>query len=65
MSLPSQVRISELAERAFDRTAGAPLVSGNAVRVLLDASENYPAWLEAIRSAQRSVFLENYIIEED
>jgi cardiolipin synthase len=56
---------SDLAEHAFDRASGAPLVQGNAVRVLLDAEENYPAWLEAIRSAQRSVFFENYIIAED
>lgn len=56
---------SELAQRAFERTSGAPLVPGNAVRVLLDAEENYPAWLEAIRSAERSIFFENYIIEED
>jgi cardiolipin synthase len=56
---------SELAQRAFDRAAGAPLVAGNAVRVLLDAAENYPAWLEAIRSARRSVLFENYIVEED
>lgn len=56
---------SDLAQRAFDRTSGAPLVEGNAVRVLLDGRENYPAWLEAIRSAKRSIFFENYIIEED
>ncbi|XXF76989.1 phospholipase D-like domain-containing protein [Myxococcaceae bacterium GXIMD 01537] len=56
---------SELAERAFDRTSGAPLIPGNAVRVLLDAQENYPAWLEALRSARHSIFFENYIIEED
>lgn len=57
--------MSDLAQRAFDRTSGAPLVSGNALRVLLDAAENYPAWLEAIASAQRSILFENYIIEED
>ncbi|MFP2927040.1 phospholipase D-like domain-containing protein [Pyxidicoccus sp. 3LG] len=57
--------ISELVERAFDRISGAPLVSGNSVRVLLDAEENYPAWLDAIRSAERSILFENYIIEED
>jgi cardiolipin synthase len=56
---------SDLAQRAFDRVSGAPLVRGNAVRVLLDARENYPAWLEAIRSAQHTVFFENYILAED
>lgn len=55
----------DLAQRAFDRTSGAPLIAGNAVRVLLDAAENYPAWLEAIRGARRSILFENYIVEED
>lgn len=56
---------SDLAQRVFDRTSGALLVEGNAVRVLLDAAENYPAWLDAIRSAERTIFFENYIIEQD
>jgi cardiolipin synthase len=62
---PAPSPTSDLVERAFTRTSGALLIPGNAVRVLLDAAENYPAWLEAIRSAQRSIFFENYIIEED
>ena len=41
-----------LAEQAFSRAAGVPLVSGNAVRLLRDAGENYPAWLEAIAQAK-------------
>jgi cardiolipin synthase A/B len=32
---------------------------------LRDAQQNYPAWLEAIRSAQRHVHFESYIIHED
>src|SRR5688572_21704131 len=56
---------SELAQRAFDRASGAPLIDGNAVRILLDGHENYAAWLAAIRTAERAVFFENYIIEED
>jgi cardiolipin synthase A/B len=54
-----------LAEQAFSRTAGAPLISGNSVRILHDATENYPAWLEAIRSAERWVHFESYIIAND
>jgi cardiolipin synthase A/B len=54
-----------LAEQALSRTAGAPLVPGNQVRLLKDARENYPAWLAAIASAQRTLFFENYIIEND
>ncbi len=55
----------ELLEQAFTRAAGAPLVEGNAVRVLKDAAENYPAWLEAIRGAEHTVLLENYLFMED
>jgi cardiolipin synthase len=32
----------------FSRASGAPLREGNRVRLLKDAAENYPAWLDAI-----------------
>lgn len=35
------------------------------MRLLRDATENYPAWLEAIARAERFVLLENYIIRDD
>ena len=54
-----------LADQAFSRAAGAPLVSGNSVRLLIDAKENYPAWLDAIAGAQRYIHFESYIIHED
>jgi cardiolipin synthase len=54
-----------LASQAFSRAAGAPLVPGNSIRLLKDAAENYPAWLDAIGSAQHTVHFENYIIRDD
>src|SRR5687768_10322981 len=54
-----------LAEQAFSRTGGAPLVPGNAVRLLRDAAENYPTWLEAISAATQTIHFESYIIHED
>lgn len=54
-----------LAEQAFSRAAGAPLVEGNAVRLLRDARENYPAWLEAISKARKWIHFESYIVHED
>jgi cardiolipin synthase len=33
--------------------------------LLKDAGENYPAWLQAIASARRTIFFENYIIAND
>ena len=55
----------ELADQAFSRAAGAALVTGNSIRVLRDARENYPAWLDAIARASRSIHFESYIIHDD
>jgi cardiolipin synthase len=54
-----------LAEQALSRTAGAPLLNGNAVELLIDAAAHYDAWLAAIRGARQRVLLENYIIRDD
>ena len=54
-----------LSDQVFSRTAGAHLVRGNAVSILRDASENYPAWIEAIQQARRFVHFENYILHDD
>jgi cardiolipin synthase len=54
-----------IAERAFSRAAGAPLVPGNAVELLLNAEKNYDAWEDAIRAAEHSIYFENYIIRAD
>jgi cardiolipin synthase len=57
--------LRSIADRAFSRTAGAPLIGGNCVRLLKDARENYPAWLEAIGAARQHIHFESYIIHED
>jgi cardiolipin synthase len=54
-----------LTDQAFSRAAGALLIPGNTIRLLKDASENYPAWLEAIGRAEKSIHFESYIIHED
>ena len=41
-----------LIDRALLRATGAPRSDGNAVRLLRDACENYPAWLAAIEGAR-------------
>lgn len=40
-------------------------MGGNAIRLLRDAAQNYPAWLDAIDSARGSVLFENYIVHDD
>ncbi|MBB6243181.1 phospholipase D-like domain-containing protein [Rhodanobacter sp. MP1X3] len=54
-----------LAQQALSRAAGAPLITGNAVELLIDAPVHYAVWLKAIRGAQHRVLLENYIIRDD
>ncbi|MBL0164859.1 MAG: cardiolipin synthase B [Xanthomonadales bacterium] len=54
-----------LAEQAFSRAAGAPLITGNRVDLLIDGQANFDAWLEAIRSARSSILFENYIFRND
>jgi cardiolipin synthase len=54
-----------LATQALSRAAGAPLLSGHAIELLIDAAVHYERWLAAIRGATRRVLLENYIIRDD
>jgi len=49
----------------FERVTNATLLGGNDVRLLIDATENYPAWLSAIRSAKKHIYFESYIIHDD
>ena len=57
--------VREWANQVFSRASGAPLREGNQITLLKDASENYPAWLNAIRDARRTIDFEMYIIHED
>lgn len=52
--------------RVLDRiTPDHPLLAGNAIELLLDGTETYPAMLEAIRAAKHHVHLMAYIISPD
>jgi cardiolipin synthase len=52
-------------DQAISRAAGTQRIEGNRVRLLRDATENYPAWLEAIASARDHVYFEAYILRDD
>jgi cardiolipin synthase len=54
-----------LAEQALSRVAGAPLIGGNSLELLIDAEAHFEAWLKAIRGAQQRVLMENYIFCDD
>ena len=48
-----------------DRVSRFPLVRGNAIRPLAGGDEAYPAMLEAIQGARRSIALQSYIFDSD
>lgn len=63
--LPGSIEHGNIPEESFSRIADAQLVRGNAVRLLKNAAENYPAWLDAINRAEKYIHFESYIIHED
>jgi cardiolipin synthase len=58
---PQLRALSHLGDRLTERS----VVGGNAVRMLRDGDESYPAMLEAIHGAQRSIALSTYIFASD
>lgn len=58
-------RFQRIAEQAFSRAAGAPLVAGNAVELLTDTRATFDAWLAALRAGRRAILFENYIFRND
>ena len=57
--------VVELAGLAMTRAAGAPAIEGNAVKLLRDADENFPAWKAALTAARRTILFECYIFAND
>jgi cardiolipin synthase len=51
--------------RLVGEVSGRPLLPGNAVDPLVNGAEAYPAMLEAIEGAQRSIMLASYIFDGD
>lgn len=54
-----------LAGQALSRTAGAPLVAGNRVELLIDGAAHFDAWARLIEGARHYVLLENYLVADD
>jgi cardiolipin synthase len=61
---PSEA-LAQVGDRALERASGAPASEGNVVELLLDAQQNFPAWLAAIRAAERQILFEMYIFAPD
>jgi len=62
---PTTAPYRRFAEQALSRAAGAPLLGGNSVKLLIDGAAHFDAWLKSIRGARRRVLLENYIVRDD
>lgn len=54
-----------LAEQIVSRASGSEAVADNRIDILLDSTENFPAWLSAIAAAQHSIDIEMYIFAYD
>jgi cardiolipin synthase A/B len=52
-------------DRALLRVGGSPLRRGHRLTLLRDGEQTYDEWLDAIRTAERWVHLENYIFLDD
>jgi cardiolipin synthase len=64
-AVPALLGLRQVADQIFSRASGARLREGNRVRLLKDATDNYPRWLDAIAAARRTIHFEMYIIHED
>jgi cardiolipin synthase len=57
--------LEALAGSGFVRLADARQSDGNRIELLRDGPQTFPRWLDAIDQAERTVHLENYILQED
>ncbi len=64
MSAVHAARRAEI-DRRIRRVTGAPLRTGNQLRLLQNGSETYDDWFAAIGQAQHWIHVENYIFRND
>ena len=62
---PAAAEHLKMLASVVNRLVAQPLVSGNAIRPLLNGDEAFPEMLAAIESAQKSVSLTTYIFDND
>ncbi len=64
LTLPSMPIDDPAFPTSLEAFAGAPIVGDNRVDILLNGEETFPALLDAIRSARRTITFEAYIFHE-
>ncbi|MFC2534979.1 MAG: cardiolipin synthase B, partial [Neisseria elongata] len=65
MSRESAVTTNSLIEQLVSRASGAEAGSGNRIEILLDSTENFPAWEAAMLAAEESICIEMYIFADN
>ncbi len=55
----------DVVARAMDRSAGAPRIDNNEIRLNFDGPHTFASWIEAIEGARRFVHFENYVVRDD
>lgn len=63
--LPPHTNYLSMLARVVGKVVGRPLLPGNDIEPLIDGDEAFPAMLEAIRSARKSISLQTYIFDRD
>jgi len=63
--LPGHTRHLHMLARVVGDVVGRPLVSGNKIEPLINGEEAYPAMLEAIRGAKKTISFQTYIFDRD
>lgn len=48
-----------------ERATSSPTYTGNEIRLQFDGSSTFDSWLDAIASARRFVYFENYVVRDD
>ncbi len=54
-----------LSWQEVERATGSPTLTGNQIRLQFEGSSSFEAWIEAIDSAERFVYFENYVVRDD
>lgn len=49
----------------IERAADSPTIRGNEIRLQFEGTNTFSAWLDAIASAKRFVYFENYLVRDD
>ena len=65
LSFGLEVTPYDVLAKAMDRSAGAPRIDDNHIRLNFDGPHTFARWIDAIEGASRFVHFENYVLRDD